>query len=921
MKIVSTNIGRSKIDNNINQLTFCLTKFQNIMKKFFSFFAALLFAGSMMAEEATMTAGTNGSACTVNDVAGIKCGTGKAGGDMTITVGAGATKLSFYAAAWKGVTGLSLNLAADGVTFSPASVSLTADDGISNNTPFTLSGLPENFKFEVELTGVTAETTIAVTSSAAKRFVVWGASYEAGEAPSVATPVISGEAEFTESTQVSISCTTEGAAIYYTLDGADPTTNSLPYGEPFTLTETATVKAVAYDSENSQYSAIASKTFTKKEPLVAISCAEVYRKAKGTELALNNVVVAYANGKNVYVQDETGSMLLYLTGTTTTWAAGNILSGVEGTLDIYNDLYEVKMTDAQAAAVQPGQGEAPAPVEFNAAPVAADMNKYILLKNVKVDTIAFPSSKNMNATIGDETFVLRNNFNADVAFDTTKLYDITGVVSVYKSAVQVYFINATEATVAPVHTYTVAGGSDVLFGTTWAPANTANDMALVEGLYTWEKSELTLAAGNIEFKVCEDHGWDVAYPAQNYELAIAEAGIYTVTITFNAETKEVAAIATKTGEAVVVPTVAMHGNFLGSWADTENFAIAQDNASASLTLTLAEGNYEFGMRIGGSGNWTANGANLTREANTTNLAEGSGNMHIAADVAGDYVFTYTYETQVLEVVYPEAPGEEINVTISSLTNPGQVFYADAIASSGYWDIYAFNDQYQIEISNISTTEAAGTYTIDDLDAKYTYIVPAEGDTVHFTAGQVVLSITDGVVNVAGKLTGDDNNIYNINLTYKDPVAEQTVNVNIPKGVLHDAYAAYGLYAVYGSAEDGTYVQLAIWAEAGFEGEFTEDDLDNQYVGSGLKDAAGNTQQIYTAAITVTPGAIEGAYTITADLLCYNNTLYKVTMKIGEEQQGIEDVEAAVKAIKRLVNGQVVIEKAGKSYNMNGAVIR
>jgi len=158
------------------------------MKKFFSLFAAVLFAGSMMAADATMAAGTNGSACTVNGVDGIKCGTSKAGGDMTITVGAGATKLSFYAAAWKGVTGLSLNLAADGVTFSPASVSLTADAGISNNSPFTLAGSADAFKFEVELTGVTAETTIAVTSSATKRFVVWGATYTAGDAP--ADPVI-----------------------------------------------------------------------------------------------------------------------------------------------------------------------------------------------------------------------------------------------------------------------------------------------------------------------------------------------------------------------------------------------------------------------------------------------------------------------------------------------------------------------------------------------------------------------------------------------------------------------------------------------------------------------------------------------------------------------------------------------------------
>ena len=256
------------------------------------------------------------------------------------------------------------------------------------------------------------------------------------------------------------------------------------------------------------------------------------------------------------------------------------------------------------------------------------------------------------------------------------------------------------------------------------------------------------------------------------------------------------------------------------------------------------------------------------------------------------------------------PGEEINVTISSLTTPGQVFYVDVVAYYGYWDFYAYNDEYEVEVSNISTTVAEGTYTIDELDADYTYILPAEGDTVHFTAGQVVLSITDGVVNLAGQLTGDDNNIYNINLTYKDPVAEQTVNVTIDEATLYDAYADYGLYAVYGSAADETYVQLAIWA----------DDLDNQYVGSGLVDAAGNTQQIYAAAITVTPGAIEGAYTITADLLCYNNTLYKATMKIGEEQ-GIDNVDDAVKAFKSIINGQMIIEKNNVRYNANGAVVR
>lgn len=137
---------------------------------------AVLSIGQVWGDDATMTAGTNGSECTVNSEAGIKVGTSSKGGTMTITVGEGATKLTLYAAAWKGVTGLSLNIT--GATVSPSSISLTADDGISNNSPFTLNGDASDFIFEITLSDIEEETTLTFTSSIAKRFVVWGATYE-----------------------------------------------------------------------------------------------------------------------------------------------------------------------------------------------------------------------------------------------------------------------------------------------------------------------------------------------------------------------------------------------------------------------------------------------------------------------------------------------------------------------------------------------------------------------------------------------------------------------------------------------------------------------------------------------------------------------------------------------------------------------
>lgn len=126
--------------------------------------------------DATMTNVTNGSAATVNSKTAVKVGTSSKGGDMTITVPAGASKIRFYAAAWNGVEGLSLNITpAENVA--TASVSLTADTGVSGNTPFTLNGSEGNYLFEINLSNVTAQTVFTLTSSIAKRFVVWGAQY------------------------------------------------------------------------------------------------------------------------------------------------------------------------------------------------------------------------------------------------------------------------------------------------------------------------------------------------------------------------------------------------------------------------------------------------------------------------------------------------------------------------------------------------------------------------------------------------------------------------------------------------------------------------------------------------------------------------------------------------------------------------
>jgi hypothetical protein len=50
---------------------------------------------------------------------------------------------------------------------------------------------------------------------------------------------------FTGSVSVTLGCATAGADIYYTTDGSEPTSSATKYAEPFTLTDTTTVKAIA----------------------------------------------------------------------------------------------------------------------------------------------------------------------------------------------------------------------------------------------------------------------------------------------------------------------------------------------------------------------------------------------------------------------------------------------------------------------------------------------------------------------------------------------------------------------------------------------------------------------------------------------------------------------------------------------------
>ena len=81
-----------------------------------------------------------------------------------------------------------------------------------------------------------------------------------------ATPVFSPVAgTYYEAQSVTITSATDGATIYYTLNGNDPTTSSPVYSSAISITETTTVKAMAVKADYNN-SEIASATYTINEP-------------------------------------------------------------------------------------------------------------------------------------------------------------------------------------------------------------------------------------------------------------------------------------------------------------------------------------------------------------------------------------------------------------------------------------------------------------------------------------------------------------------------------------------------------------------------------------------------------------------------------------------------------------------------------
>ena len=482
---------------------------------------------------------------------------------------------------------------------------------VSSSSPYTWTGASNSVTLSHKnSSGNSPLTTISVT-------------YEV--ASSIATPTISGTTPFYASTEVSLACETDGSTIYYTTDGSDPDNNSEEYTAPFGLNATTTVKAIAY--VGSSHGAIESKTFTKA---TRYTCAEFAALATNAVGALNEVVVTYASedGKNVWLKDNTGSLLLFSSaGGFTELNAGDALVGLLGTKAVSTTYIHEIIPSVEKANLTITPGTAPVPEEFTDLPTTDDVNKFVVLKDVtfSTETTISSSAKTANGTINSESVVIYNKFALDKTFAADTKYNIVGLVSYYSGNVQVYYLSAaiaessitatpaslslTQAAATSTIDLTYVGISDLdliedvalyndaahtsAFTGSWFVAGWADNTTKAQIEYIADANDGAARSVYMYIYAIDDNLDDVelvipvtqAEKTSTVTMAVSPVGAGTATV------KGAASAVVTTEEEVVLTATANTGYVFDEWTfddDSHIVANAGDEKNATMTIYVLD---------------------------------------------------------------------------------------------------------------------------------------------------------------------------------------------------------------------------------------------------------------------------------------------------------------------------------------------
>lgn len=242
---------------------------------------------------------------------------------------------------------------------------------------------------------------------------------EAGLVPPVISPA---GGKFYIPLQVSITCPTPNAQIYYTTNGSAPSTSSTRYTAPFTVSDNTTVKAISVlDSEKSE---VVTAEFTKGTGATLVANIAEYKAVPDETLVAftNPVTVLTQSGSRMFVQDGTGNALFF-GNAGQNYTKGDIIpagfAGIKTTWDGEPELKELECFAAPTSNVHVDS------LQITCNQVAANLfGKYVYLKNVTFDK----SSKKVIDASGEAPYYCNMNVSEDqlLAGHTFNLWAIVG---------------------------------------------------------------------------------------------------------------------------------------------------------------------------------------------------------------------------------------------------------------------------------------------------------------------------------------------------------------------------------------------------------------------------------------------------------------------------------------------------------------
>ncbi|MGF1671679.1 MAG: FN3 associated domain-containing protein, partial [Balneolaceae bacterium] len=242
----------------------------------------------------------------------------------------------------------------------------------------------------------------------------------------VAAPVFSPTPGFidAESVDVTITTETEGATIFFTLDGSDPDNTSTEFSGPFTLTENTTVKAIAF--LDGSYSDISTAVYSFETQVTSIAELRAgINLPPGTvfELVTEGILTFNSTfrGRKV-ITDATGGIVFDDNDgiITTEYNRNDGITGVKGTLSTFSNL--LQLTPVEDPGPPSSSGNAVFPVKRTFSdlahdtegpnPIAPFQGQLVFFENVTVQQAGEIWENQSNYTLEDSdgnTFPIRTD--------------------------------------------------------------------------------------------------------------------------------------------------------------------------------------------------------------------------------------------------------------------------------------------------------------------------------------------------------------------------------------------------------------------------------------------------------------------------------------------------------------------------------